>query len=218
VNTKRIAFISVITALLCIVNTSVVKADMFGFYNITNNGNPDLSSQLSVNVTAGSSGQVLFTFYNNIGIQSSICDIYFDDNSGVLSDVTSINNSSGVSFSENANPHNLPGGEPYDFYANFSADSDHPVEHNGVDSASENVGLLFSLKNNKNFSDVIAAINAGNLRIGLHIQAIQSSNCCNGGGSDSYINKPGNVVPVPGALMLGMLGMMVAGVKLRKYT
>ena len=33
----------------------------------------------------------------------------------------------------------------------------------------------------------------------------------------AYIPVPDTVVPVPGALLLGMLGMSVAGMKLRKY-
>jgi hypothetical protein len=44
------------------------------------------------------------------------------------------------------------------------------------------------------------------LRIGIHVQAIGIS-----GNSDSFI-----MTPVPGAVILGMLGLSVAGWKLRK--
>jgi hypothetical protein len=215
---KRITLASIILLLL-FVNAVPVQAEMYSydFHRITYCSYYDLSDQLGVDVSDAGNEQALFTFYNDIGIRSSICDIYFDDNSGSLLSLADIFNEPGVNFDTPANPANLPGGHPFSFYANFSADSDPPVKHNGIDSASESLGLLFNLTDGKSFSDLINALENSDLRIGLHVQAIGDC-CCDA--SDSYINNPGEppVVPVPGAFILGMLGMTFAGVKLRKLT
>jgi hypothetical protein len=211
---KRISFVSTVVSIL-IISAIPAKADMYtyNFHNITNNSDIDLGDQLSVTVTDAGNNQVLFTFYNDVGIPSSICDVYLDDNSGTLSSLASIDDGSGVSFDTPANPGNLPGGHTYDFYADFSADSDPPVEHNGIDSASESLGLLFNLNADSTFSDVINALANEDLRIGLHIQAIGCA-----GDSDSYTNNPPTVTPVPGAVLLAMFGLSIAGMKLRKLT
>ena len=216
---KRISLISIVLSLL-IINAVPVQAEMYSydFHRITYCSYYDLSDQLGVDVSDAGNDQVLFTFYNDIGIRSSICDIYFDDNSGSLSGIANIINEPGVRFDDPARPRNLPGGRWYGFYANFSADSNPPVKHNGINSASESLGILFNLSDNKTFADVINALANQDLRIGLHVQAIGYC-CCDA--SDSYINNPGDppfVTPVPGAVILGMLGMTVAGVKLRKLT
>jgi hypothetical protein len=211
---KRISIVSIIVSFMFI-NTMSAKADIYtyNFYNITNNSYLDLGDQLRVVVTDSGNDQILFTFYNDIGIKSSICDIYFDDNSDCLNSLESIINGTGVSFDSPAHPKNLPGGVPFAFYADFSADSDSPVSHNGINSSTESLGLLFNLTSGNSYSDVINALASECLRIGLHIQAI---GYCDK--SDSYINDPGNqnVVPVPGAALLGFLGISLAGVKLRK--
>lgn len=206
---KKILF----TALLCTCLTAPAWADpTFGFYKITNNGNVDVSSQLSVVVSSAGSNQVLFKFFNNVGIASSITDIYFDD--GTLLGIASISDSGdGVAFTAPAVPKDLSGGNDispkFDVTKGFSADSVEPIAPMGVDSASEWVGITFNLINGKTLGDTIAALGTGELRIGLHVQSIGTT-----GGSDSYVNV--NVVPVPGAVLLGFLGLGYAGMRLRR--
>ncbi len=211
---KRISIVSIIVSFM-LINTMSAKADIYtyNFDKITNNSYLDLGDQLRVVLTDSGKDQILFTFYNDIGIKSSICDIYFDDNSGYLNSLESIINGTGVSFDSPARPKNLPGGRPYSFKSDFSVDSDRPVSHNGINSSTESLGLLFNLTSGNSYSDVINALAKECLRIGLHIQAI---GYCDK--SDSYINDPGNqnVVPVPGAALLGFLGISLAGIKLRK--
>jgi hypothetical protein len=91
------------------------------------------------------------------------------------------------------------------------------------------VGIAVDLKENKTFADVINAINVGfnpdlyydggdaydgwtepSLRIGIHVQGIDGPWGCDQ--SDTYI-----LTPVPGSVLLGMLGLSVAGLKLRKF-
>lgn len=139
-----------------------------------------------------SGNNVLFDF-SNIGLgSSSITDIYFDD--GVLLNLASIfNYSSGVSFSAGAAPANLPGGNltdpPFNTSTpteNFSADSDPAVVPNGINPG-EKLGLLYSLKSGKSFSDVINSLTLagaeGGLRVGLHVQGFFN------GGSESFVNN-----------------------------
>ncbi len=183
-------------------------AASYGFTRITGNSSSDVASQMSVDVTDIGGGQVQFRFFNNVGIASSICDIYFDAD-GVLNSIASITGSSGVSFSEGASPANLPGGNGISpgFEASLSADSASPTTQNGVNSASEWVNMILNLESGQSFGDLISALNSGAVRLGLHAQAIGSD-----GQSDGFVNR---VVPVPAALMLGSLGMALVAMRRR---
>ena len=171
-----------------------------GFSKVTNNNVENLSSQLSVDITEGLSG-ALFTFYNNVGIASSITDIYFDQ--GTTSLFSSINviddSGDGVSFSAGANPSNLPGGNPIGFSAHFSADSDAPVSQNGVNSSTEWVQFLGTF-NVGTYANLLESLASNDFRIGLHVQSIGIA-----GGSDGYVSgitSLPSTVPVPAAAWL----------------
>lgn len=205
-------------------------------------GGGNVINQLSIDVTDSTwtdgtgvvHNQALFTFYNIGAVDSTITGIYFDDGSllgiaGILDGVEG----DGVDFSAPATPSELPGNKNAnpDFVTtvNFSADADSPtgLGGDGVDLG-ESVGILFDLQAGKTFNDVIAAIHAGfalnpgdnpddpidTLRIGLHVQAIATAYDEDGnlGGSQSYV-----LTPVPGAVILGLLGLGVVGIKLRKF-
>ena len=188
------------------------QAATFGFGCITNTStaNCDIGeSQLFVDVTDAGSNQVLFTFTNTGSESSSIADVYFDD--GTLLGIASIDNSSsGVSFSQDGNPGNLPGGNSVGFMttAGFLADSDAPVQPNGV-NPSEYLGITFDLQSGVTYVDTINALQSGtDLRIGIHVQGFGD------GGSESFVNT---LVPVPAAVWLfgsGLIGL--AGFARRK--
>jgi len=239
---KNIVVRLLIVAIILVVlfYSSEAQAALFTSWGVVENNSGiagAIASQLSVEVTDPGTtvdiegvdyNQTLFTFKNTGPIDSYISDIYFDD--GELLQIASIMNSSGVLFDDPATPSNLPGGNtvvpPFFATGDFSADND--KAENGVDNyegltgeTEESVGIMFALQTEKTFDDVIKAINVGfnpdlyytdsggwtdpSLRIGLHIQGI-------GEYSDSFI-----LTPVPGALLLGILGFGAAGMKLRKY-
>jgi hypothetical protein len=203
------------------VSASQAHAVTYNFANISNNsGNAGaVAPQLSVDVTAGGLvggfSTVLFTFYNVVGIDSSITDIYFDDTPtplfadvpppGPTNNVVQITASSGVSFSQPATPGNLPEGNTLSpgFVATASANSDSPgVSGNGVNSSSEWVGLYLRLAGSNTLAQVLAALNAGTFRIGLHVQSISPSNL-----SDAFVNT----VPIPPAIVFFLTGLAGLG-------
>ena len=121
--------------------SSLSLASSYGFNCITSGAAGDCAigeANLHVDVSAGpQANQVTFTFTNSDPNGSSLADVYFDD--GSLLGIHDISGSSGVSFSQSAAPGSLPGGNNIDWNSSrdFSADSDAPVYHNGVNSPTE---------------------------------------------------------------------------------
>jgi hypothetical protein len=183
------------------------RAVSFGFDCITNNLASDCAigeAQLELRVTDPGGGQVLFHFLNKTGSSSSITDVYWDD--GSLLALGTITNGPGVSFSPLCAPGNLPGGNgispPFQTTAGFCADSDPPVQPEGVNPG-EWLKVYFTLQGGKTFADVLADMASGALRVGVHVQGFS------GGGSESFV-----AVPEPGILTL--LGLGVASLALRR--
>lgn len=191
---------------LCAFAVAPAKAATLSFFCITNNAAADCATgeaQLSVNVTDPGSNQVLFHFKNSGPNASSITDVYFDD--GTLLGLSLITNGPSVSFSQYASPPNLPGANnvspPFQVTAGFLADSNPPVQPNGVNPG-EWLKIYFDLQAGKNFNDVITDLTDGSLRVGIHVQGFAY------GGSESFVNNP---VPIPAAVWLfgsGLLGLV----------
>lgn len=194
-----------------------IQAATLDFFCITGNKAGDCAigvSQLSVAVTDPGNDQVLFTFFNIGGDQSTISEIYFDD--GTLLGIAAIDNSDpNVSFSQDATPPDLPGGNSispaFNVTAGFLADADNPAPKWGV-SPGESVGILFALQTGGSFFDVLDDLETGELRIGLHVINFAND------GSESFVNNPGGgpptVIPVPAAVWLlgsGLLGLVALG-------
>ena len=191
------------------------------FSAISNNsGQADaVAPQLVVDVSQdfGTATQAYFLFSNEGPIASSICDIYFDADSILgpidsLIDATMEGFTGGqVDFEVGAAPPDLSGGNTIspNFVATGSADSESPVEENGINPG-EWLGIIINLADGVDFAEVQGAVADGSLRIGLHVQAIGTS-----ANSDAFVNGPPPEPPqVPDASATAMLlGLALLGLE-----
>jgi hypothetical protein len=213
-------FVLTVLILIALAFPSIVLAgEIFPFIQITNNGSWGVSEQLLMEVGSKNPNQAIFTFSNTGKIESSICDIYFYGSS-VLSGFAAIEHGEGVSFDYSAKPPNLPGLNS--LIADFSSDSLNPVVKNGVNPG-EWIQYTFNLTSGTDLSDVIAALNNGSLRVGLHVQGISGVQDIDGNKknnenySESFLTKVS--VPEPSLILLLGIGIGCASLgalRLRK--
>ena len=112
-----------------------------------------------------------------------------------------------VDFEPNSTPLNLPSFKPADYGVSllYTADADPPPTTNGV-GAGELLGVLFELKSDNEYADVIAAMNSGQAIVGIKAQGF-------GEYSESFIT-----IPAPGAILLGGIGVGLVGWLRRRRT
>lgn len=198
---------TVMSGIAIVMLATTATADFtYNFYNLTTNGPPDIGSQLRMVVSEPASGFVDFTFYNDVGTASSITEVYFDDGTLFLLHFPHTQ-SAGVSFTNTGtgSPPDLPGGEAigFDATSGWVADTGGGGPGPGINNSGEWLTIHFELFGGLTIADTIAAIASGELRVGLHVISID------GGDSDSYVNE--GMIPVPGAALLGVLGLGIAG-------
>jgi hypothetical protein len=186
------------------------NAYVLSFDNISNNCDEDVAGQFSVLVT-DLTQSVSFKFTNIGDIESFIDGIYFAD--GDLFGTATISSSSNVTFSEGANPSELPGWNAYPWTSFFTADADNPAPQNGVvntDDGSSWVTITFALLEGISYDDVIDDLNMKRLLIGLQVQGIGEEGC-----SDQFMNN-GTSVPEPASMLLMGAGLIAFAVIRRK--
>lgn len=186
-------------------------ATVYSFDCITNNSATSCTSgetQLTMDVTAASGG-VRFLFSNIGAAASSVEQAFFDD--GVLTGSTiTIENGTGVVFTQDASPGNLPGGNSISpqFDTSFSFSAEPPPSTNGINPG-ETLGLVFS-GGSVSLAGVLDDLNSGDLRVGLHVIAYAN------GSSEGFVNRPGlpplvGPIPEPGTWALLGSGLLALG-------
>jgi hypothetical protein len=203
----RCAAVVIACGLVMISTKASASFTTISFERITSNSAENVASQLTAALWDATqanaeysltlaANEVLFTFQNNVGIQSSISEVYFDD--GTILAQSSVYNSLGGSTSftgMGANPSNLPSGEnvvpPFVATTGFSADAvGNPSV--GVDTAADILGLSYTLQSGLGYLDTVAALADGSLRIGLHLRSIGDAE-----DSDAFVNSPPPPPPPP---------------------
>ncbi|EDX71205.1 PEP-CTERM putative exosortase interaction domain protein [Coleofasciculus chthonoplastes PCC 7420] len=196
------------------------EAAMFGFNNIQGGDTfgDSIVNQFSFDVTDAGSGQVSFKFNNAGPASSTITQIYWDDMDGILSSLSldsSKTSASGVNFTIPNNVGNLPQGNNLtpSFDENFEVarSNGQGGAANGIDSG-EMLGVLF----NGSFDSIIAGLNDGSLRVGMHVQRIGTASQ-----SDAYVNAPGNPtqdVPEPLTILGSATALGIGGLLKRQQS
>lgn len=172
------------------------------FTRITSNASVNVENQFNLVISDATATQVVFLFTNNVGVASSISEIYFDT-SNVFTG-TAVLTQVGTSFAAGpASPGNLPGGNTASppFVANqvYSADAQGNPSV-GINTATDSLTMTFTLASGTTYADLLAALQSGAFRVGFHVRSIAGSN------SDSFVN----VVPTPGCAALMTLGGLAA--------
>jgi hypothetical protein len=206
----RSMFTALITAVLAV---SSAHAVVYDFEVFTTNGiYSDSLDGMSVEVTNGA-GYVDLTFRNGAAVQSSISGIFFDD--GSLLGIDSItNNPTYTSFSAPRTKGTFPGGQeldpPFVTDKEFNTGANNPPAWKGVnegDLVNEWVIVSFELTPGGTLDDVLAELNSGALRIGIHIGNLAD------GSSESAI-----LVPEPATMgLLGLGGLLLLRRRRRRH-
>ena len=222
ISKRRAYFLCIVLVFLAILSTEA-RANPYPFGAISDNSGISgaIAAQFSVEISDHGNNQVLFTFSNAGPLDSIMTGGYFDD--GALLGISGIILTPGVDFQYPINgQENFPEGAnlepPFETTAGFSAGKDGNVA-NGVDPG-ESLKIVFNLKQTDDFAydfdDVIVAMDLGltnpwdpeSLRIGIRVQSL---------GVDGEFSEAFVHAPVPGAVVLGMFGLAVVGLKLRKF-
>ena len=175
------------------------QAELFAFYSITDNDPSGYAqfvgeSQLYMDVTLLSMGQVSLVFTNTGPVASSVSRIYFDYNPELSLSLVTINDGGGVEYAANpSNPKNLPSGnnQTEAFISDLAFSSDNPSPHKGINPY-ESLELIFNHNDAYNFLD---SLESEELRVGLHVISL-------GEYSESFVNN----IPEPATAPLFFLG------------
>jgi hypothetical protein len=154
-----------------------------------------LGSQLSVELTPSTPGKVSFILHNSGSEPLNVTSIFFDDNADVLADLFDITDPAGVDFAEGGRPDNLKRGKKIGFEADFVANAARPTRDNGVNPG-ESVKINFTLLGSHTLADVQAALESGDLLVGLNAK-------------QGFVSANG-AVPEPAMGMLLALGGLAA--------
>ena len=206
---KNFATLLAGSALAAFALTAPAQAATFGFSNISGGDTvgDGLNSYFSFDVTDAGSGKVDFKVSNTVPGSSSssgaaIKQVAFSVNEAIVGSLLSsiqVINSSGVDFESStqnlSQTNNL--GSAW-FGEDFGGKTD------GGNRNSVQSGEFVTFKFNANYSNVLAALNTGNLRLGIHVGSLAA------GASDSYVNGVPTPPPTPAPEPLTIIGSLAA--------
>jgi hypothetical protein len=178
---------------------SAAPASAFSFSNIGGGDTPGDAyvNNFEFNVRAVSGTRLVVFDIFNLGNPADsdmfISKVFFDDNNNYLSGPSvNFSNIGQVGFFGGASNDRLPQGGN-DFTTDYAFSRVGPGNEYGIQGG-EKLGLSFVA----NYNNVLAALNSGTLKLGLHVQALPN------GQSDSYISSNTQDTPEP-------LTMLAAG-------
>jgi len=214
-----------VVACATLVFAASASAVTLRFGGVTNNDETNTKSseeELTIDLFSPTTGPVRgtgefigFLIRNPGPSQSTITDIYFDDGT-ILGLATIVDDpENGVDFDQDVEPPNLPGGgdldPPFEATQAFSVGSVNGQGGvaNGID-VGEELTLIFELLPGLTFEDTIQALIDGTLRIGMRVQNYPN------GGSESFVNLPPVVIPLPASAGLATLGLGAVAMRRRR--
>ena len=125
---------------------------------------------------------VIFRFENKGQRPCSLTDIYLESSLGTLEGILLLDGSDGVSFSQGADPGNMPRWRKVDFEptSGMTAGSNSPaVSQNGIDHPDE--WLSITVATQAGLDQICQELDNQDIRVGIHVQAFDD------GGSESFI-------------------------------
>jgi len=205
---------------LCAIASMANAGVIFPFQRITSNTPDGWVPSFTLEVSEYGNG-VLFTFSNLGPYDGSIMAAYFDDTTyltnGDVLPTTGVDfhmEGEQISFGpkpkyNSVSPGDLPGGNTVGFTANPALSSDADGNPSNGVNPGETLDIAFELLTG-DYDDVIAAIRAQTLVAGIHVQDLGPD----GQFSDSFTVH----APVPGALVLGGIGVVATAFMRRRLS
>jgi len=165
---------------LIAVNANAIQTYNFGIF--TDNGSYSDSSSViyDLNVSKVNSKMVTFDIYNKSSIGSSVQEIYIDDDESMIKNINKVSNKYSKKTQEGVSFKKFKGtsfnADDFDVSKKLSlkAATSKKPQQTGIDMG-EHLKIRFKLTKGTTYDDIIAAIEAKELKIGLKINSFPDS-------------------------------------------
>lgn len=172
------------------------------------NSDLDIGTDIFLEVTDLGAGMAAFEISRGNTFEGFLRNIYFEDVTlpgpqiiGVSFDP--VQSSADVMFDDPSNPSDPPGIQGFSTSYSFDADPGNNPGH-GVDPGDS---AYFKVTYSNSFADLVDGLADGDIRVALHAQGLATTQNPNADESDSYINLPPGVGPIPEPSVLVLLAL-----------